>query len=389
MTDTTSRIGVFARVAGLTALIVVLGCQERKADAPLPVASVDGDSIGFPTNAPQLVYLTIAPAEERKAVAVGLYGRLAWDDELTVRVFSPVAGRVTSVPCEINQPKHKGDVLATLESPDYGQAQSDAQKAASDLALADRTLSRLRDLFAHGAAAQKDVDSAEADYTKARSEQARAISQLMSLSLGRTNTAPGLYDLRSPLEGIVVEKNINPGQQVRADQMLANAPQLVNPLFVVTDPTRLWLFLDVTELDLESLHPGQQVQIRTKAFPGKVFRGELEVIGGGLDATTRTVKARCLVDNSENLLRAEMYVSADVAANEPVGVNVSTKAVFLKDNQPYVFVEKAVGQYQRQRVKLGVENNGRSAVLEGIAAGQRVVMDGCLLLEAMLEGEHS
>jgi len=378
------------KVFGLPALVVgLLGCTEQTKSVDPAQTTVEGEKITFPTNAPQLGYLAIEPAAEQKAVAVGLYGRLAWDDDITVRVFSPAAGHVAQVRCEVNQPVKRGDILASLQSPDFGQAQAEVQKASSDLVLAERTITRLRELFNHGAAAQKDVEAAEADHAKAKSEYARAAAQLSALSYGRTNSAPGTYDLCSPLDGTVVEKNITPGQQIRSDQMLANAPQFVNPLFVVTDPARLWLFLDVTESDIALLRPNQEVLIRTKSLPDKVFHGHLEVINTGLDSATRTIKARCLVDNSEKLLRAEMYVTVDVEADTPAGVYISTKAIFLKDNRPYVFVESESGRFQRRAVKLGWESNGRSAVLEGLSAGERVVIDGSLLLEAMLEGDNS
>ena len=369
--------------AGLAVLLVaVAGCQRQAKPAPAPAPKVAGEKITFATNGPQLGYLIIETAQERKAVAAGLYGRLAWDDDVTVRVFSPVAGRVTALQAEVNVAVSKGDVLASLASPDYAQMQNDARKAASEMALAGRTITRLRELSQHGAAAQKDVEAAEAAYANAKSEYERATSQLRTISFGRTNSAPGNYDLCSPLGGIVVEKKISPGQQIRSDQS-------ENPLFVVTDPTRLWLFLDVTEMDVASLSPNQEVLIHTKAFPDRTFHGQLEIIGGGLDAATRTIKARCVVDNSEKLLRAETYVSADVSASTVSGVDVSSKAILLKNNRHYVFVETAPGQFERRTVKLGVESNGRSVIVDGLAAGQRVVTDGCLLLEAMLEGDNS
>ena len=322
-------------------------------------------------------------------MALGLSGRLAWDDDVTVRVFSPVSGRVAEVSAKTNSQVQKGDVLASLRSPDYGQAQSDAQKARSDLALAEHSRARLRDLLEHGAAAEKDVEAADADYAKARSEYRRAEAQLQALSLGHDDDAPGTYELRSPVDGTVVERNVSSGQQIRPDQMLANAPQFVNPLFVITDPTKLWLFLDVTEADVASLAPGQDVTVRARALPDKVFHARIETIGGGLDPTTRTIKVRCLLDNSTALLRAEMYVSADVAAPTAANVDVSTKAVFLKESEHYVFVESAPGQFQRRPVKLGLETNGRSVIVAGLSAGEQVVTDGCLLLEAMLEDTAS
>jgi membrane fusion protein, heavy metal efflux system len=373
-----------AAMLALAAAVGLTGCKHEKSAEDAPAAKIDGDKITFATNAPQLGYLSVEQAQERHSTAVGLSGRLAWDDDVTVRVFSPVAGRVAKVQAEVNMPVKKGDVLTSLESPDYGQAQSDKQKAASDLALADRTLTRTRELFAHGAAAQKDVESAEADLAKAKSEFERADAQVKALSLGHVNSAPGLYDLCSPLDGIVVEKNISPGQQVRSDQILANAPQFVNPLFVVTDPARLWLFLDVSETDVTLLSSNQEVIVHARAFPDKIFHGHIEVIGEGLDSTTRSIKVRCLMDNSEKQLRAEMYVNADVVSPAS-GVQVSARALFLRDNDYYVFVEQAVGTYQRTKVKVGVEKDGKVPVLNGVTAGQRVVTDGALLLQSLVE----
>jgi cobalt-zinc-cadmium efflux system membrane fusion protein len=274
-------------------------------------------------------------------------------------------------------------VLAKIRSPDFGQAQADARKALADLKQSDRALDRAHDLLAHGAAAAKDVEAAENDHEHAVSEKERALATL-SLYSGdpAASGVDGIFSLKAPVGGIIVDKSINPGQEVRSDQISDK------PLFVISDPTRLWLFLDVTETDAAGLCSNQEVLVRSRALPDKVFRGQVEMISEGLDPTTRTIKARCAVDNSEKLLRAEMYVNADVSSQTAV-VDIPTEAVFLKDNSPCVFVETTPGQFQRRTVKLGSESNGRSVVLDGLAEGQRVVTEGCLLLEAMFEGENS
>jgi cobalt-zinc-cadmium efflux system membrane fusion protein len=171
--------------------------------------------------------------------------------------------------------------------------------------------------------------------------------------------------------------------------MLANAPQFTNPQFVVTDPKHLWLFLDADEFTVTQLSPGQPVLIHTKAYPDRIFSGHLEIIGHELDPTTRTIKVRCRVDNPDTLLSAEMYVTVDVTATTAAGVEISSKAIFLKDNRSYVFVETGRGKFQRRGVKLGVESNGRTTILDGLEAGDRVVSEGCLLLESILEGDNS
>lgn len=371
---------------GLAAgLLLTSSCSRtQKSNAPAaPAPTTSGEAVSFAPNAPQLSYLSVEPARERKELATGLTGRLAWDDDITARVFPPVSGRTIEIQANPGQVIKANGVLARIKSPDFGQAQADARKAIGDLKNAERVLARTGELLKHGAAAEKDLETAEADHTRALSEKERALATL-SLYGGDPDAAgvSGIFELKTPVAGTIVEKSINPGQEVRSDQVGDK------PLFVISDPTKLWLFLDVTEADVASIRVGQEVVIRARMLPEKTFRGRIEVIGQGLDPATRTIKARCLVDNSDKLLRAEMYVSADVTS-ESSGVDVPTKAIFLKDNKPHVFVERAPGQFERHAVRLGNESEGRSVVLEGLAAGQNVVTEGCLLLEAMLEGQNS
>lgn len=363
---------------------IVAGCSSHKAstmDAPQST-EIEKEKITFATNAPQLAYLAMEPARERKMAAAGLSGRLAWDDDVTARLYPPVSGRIVEIVAQPGQRVSAGDVLLKIKSPDFGQAQADARKAVADLTVADRALARTRELLAHGAAAQKDLESAEADYTRALSEKERATATLALYGDDGGTNVDGTFQLKSPVNGVVVEKSVSPGQEVRADQIGDK------PLFVISNPSRLWLFLDVAETDATSLSPNQKVVVRARALPDKIFHGRLEFIGEELDPATRTIKARCAVDNSEKLLRAEMYVNADLSSAAS-GVDVPTKAVFSKGDEHYVFIETAPGRFQRRAVTLGLESGGRSVVVMGVSAGDKVVSDGCLLLEAMLEGENS
>jgi cobalt-zinc-cadmium efflux system membrane fusion protein len=366
-------------------LFGLFGCKPAADVDQAPAPKISREEIIFPTNAPQLSYLTVEPARDSKTSVVGLYGRLAWDDGATVRVYSPLGGRILKIPVEVNQTVASGEVLALVDSPDYGQALADARTAAGNFAAALKAFTRAKELLAHGAAAQKDVESAEAAYVAANAETERAKGRLANFG-GSLDATNDMFALRSPLAGVVVEKNMSLGQEIRSDLMLANAPQFTTPQFVVTDPARLWLLLDVDETTATTLTTGRDLVIHTKAYPEKVFHGRLEIIGQELDPTTRTVKTRCRVDNSDKLLRAEMYVTADIANGGDSVVNVPTRAVFLKNNDQFVFLEIAPGHFERRMVKTGPESGGKTAILEGIQPGQRVVTDGCLLLESMIEG---
>ena len=409
-----SRPPVRRRIVGLVvallAPIAMWGCHpQNKSAEDAPELKADHGSVTVPADAPQNSSLAVEAAKPLTKAVAHVTGRLVWNEETTVRVFCSVAGRVNQINASAGQRVAEGDTLATMASVDFGQAQADASKAEADLKLAERTYRRLGELFAHGAAAKKEVEAAEDDFENKKAERSRALARLRLYGVS-TGTVDGMFPLKAPLAGVVVEKNINPGQEVRPDQMLANDAKLVLPLFVISTPSRLSVILDVTELDISALKPGQQIQVRSRAFPDRVFEGKLEFIGDSLDPLTRTVKARGFVDNSEGLLKAEMYVGVDVLLSAKDGekperiivsadpermghpreksapVEIPVKAVFSKDNRHFVFVEKSPGKFERQAVEIGGENDGRVAITSGVAVGERVVTQGSLLLQAMTEG---
>jgi cobalt-zinc-cadmium efflux system membrane fusion protein len=375
------------------AAFVFLGCERETAVQAPPQPTVQGKTITFPTNSPQIASLSVAPAEPQRWTVAHFTGRLYWDDDATARVFTPVAGHVTKLFPQLGDAIVAGAPLAEIDSPDFGQALADARAAQGNLRLAERTLTRTRELLAHGATAQKDVENAEAAATSAAAERDRAAARL-ALYGGNTEATNELFILRSPLAGVLVEKNVNPGQEVRADQMLANATQLYAPLFVVSDPSRLWLQVDAAESDLTSLKTGQRLRIHSRAFPGQVFEGTVDNIGDELDPSTRTVKVRGVVNNPGHQLKAEMYVAVDVlgeaAPAAGAALEIPAKAVFMRDNQYYLFVEKSPVEFERLPVTIGPEQDARVPILKGLEANQKVVTDGCLLLEALIEsGENT
>jgi cobalt-zinc-cadmium efflux system membrane fusion protein len=365
-------------------LILLSGCNPAHHAIEVPEPKISGDTVTMPPGSPQCAALTIEPVGSEQTAFVPLTARLAWDDDVTARVFTPFAGIIRKLPAEINEPVAKGAPLAEIQSGDFGQAQADARRADSQFRLAQRNLDRLKDLFDHGAAPRKDLESAEADFASAQAERDRAATRL-AIYGATASSSNQMFLLPSPLDGILVERNVTPGQEVRPDQMLANMPQITAPLFTITDPKKLWVWLDVTEINLGLVHKGQSLIVRSKAFPGQAFKGQLEMISDSLDPTKRTVLARGTVDNSSRLLKAELYVTVEIPDVSSQNLQVPSKAVFLRNNQYFVFLEVASGQFQRHPVKLGSEREGKVAILEGLQQGQRLVTEGCLLLQSLMD----
>ena len=132
----------------------------------------------LPADSPLRASFVAEPAKPLGTPVIHLTGKLSWNEEKTVRVYTSVAGRVSDILATPGQKVAAGDTLAEIESPDFGQAQADASKAEADMKLSARTLDRLRDLFAHGAAAKKDVEAAEDDFESKKAERERALARL-------------------------------------------------------------------------------------------------------------------------------------------------------------------------------------------------------------------
>src|SRR6266567_5125742 len=272
-------------VLALAIAAFVSACNDGDAKSDVARPKLEDGRIVFPQDSPQLGSFTTEPVRESAPQQLRLSGRLVWDENRTVRLFPAFAGRVIHILVKAGDRVRPGQTLAVLASPDFGQAQADARRAQSDFALAEKNLSRLRELHAAGVSPRKELITAEADYARAEAELARASGKIKLYGGGSESVDQNLA-LASPIDGVVVERNINPGQELRPDLQLANSPAM----FVVTDPSHLWVQLDATEGQLAYLKRGQKVRLRTAAWPGKTFSATIEAISDFIDPSTRTVR---------------------------------------------------------------------------------------------------
>ena len=362
----------------LLGALLTAGCEPAGKKPERLRARLEAETLVFAADAPQLQTIKSEHAQPGKPAKLSVTGRLVWDETRTVRIYPPFSGRVARINAQPGDQVRAGQTLALLASPEFGQAQAEARRGATDFALAQKNLARLRELHTHGVAARKDLQAAEADYARAESELQRA-QKRVSLYGGNEAAVDQSFALKSPIAGTVVERNINPGQELRSDLVLANAPAM----FVITDPSHLWVQLDASESDLAHLKRGASLQLHSSAYPGASFPARVETIADFIDPLTRVIKVRAAVDNSQHRLKAEMFVTAAVDIGTEAGVRVPAKAVFLAGDKHYAFIEDAPGRYRRVEVKTGSGANGSINVVSGIAQEQKVVVEGSLLLQRM------
>lgn len=362
-------------------LWLLVGCSEKPVTPAAPKPQVTGNVITFPANSPQLAVLTVVPAQAAVESKIELTGRLTWNEDRTVRIYPPLGGRVTRISAQAGDQVKAGQVLALIASPEFGQAQADVGKAMADFALAEKSLARVKELLDNGVAPRKDLVQAEADHARARSELNRAQARVQ-LYGGGAGIDQSLA-LKTPVAGIVVERNINPGQELRSDQSGAPA------LFVVTDPSRLWVQIDANEKDLPFLAKGSAFVLRSPSVPGETFEAKVDAVADFIDPQSRVIKARGSIDNSARKLKGEMLVTAEFTQKGLSAVMVPSRAVMFTESKHYVFVELAKGKFERLPVVIGVERNGQLAVMSGLQPNQRILAEGVLLLQQVMRAAGS
>lgn len=360
-----------------------VGWQKYQlANAPAKVAQPathkSSDTLRFEANAPQLAFVQIKTVEAfPESVVEPLSARIAYDDNHTARVFSPINGRVTKILAETGTEVKEGDGVLALDAPDYAQAAADSSKAAADLLRKREAYERAKLLYAAKGLARKDLEAAEADWNQAEAENQRAKARMKNLSNGYAGVA-GQYILHAPLDGVISERQVNAGSEVR--------PDAANALFVITDPKHVWANVDLPEQEVDKVKVGQAVMVQVDAYPNEIFMGTVTVISGALDTFARRFQVRCELDNPQLKLKPEMYARvspiADVQSSLP---RIPNSALFTQGLYSYVFVEIAPGVLQRRRVTLGLQGHD-TYVKDGLKAGERVVTSGALLLNAELSG---
>jgi cobalt-zinc-cadmium efflux system membrane fusion protein len=337
---------------------------------------VDGDKIQFTGVNKPLNGMRSKPIEVGVQPVLVLPGRLVWDEEKTVKIFSPFAGRVQRVDVQLGQQVTKGQTLAIIQSPEFGMVQNDAKKSELMANLARLNLNRAKELFDQGIIAKKDLDQVSADSLQAFAEYDRALARMQSL--GAINkSVDQRFQLTSTVKGTVVERNIYPGRELGID---LNAP----PSFVVTDPSNLWAILELSEVDIGRFELGAEVTIFNNALPNEKLKGQISRIAEFIDPVTRTVKVRVTVPNDSLRLKAEMFIQAEIPLSHVDGLIVPSKAIVLIGDSHYVFVEIEPNQYIRKNVKLGTQFLEKTEVIEGLYASEKIVFDGALYLNEIL-----
>lgn len=362
----------------LAAFVGLAGCIDNNSRTP-QAATADHD---IPAASEYRVEVVME--HETPLNVVTAPGKIEANSNRISRVMLPVPGRITQVLVKFGDTVQETQPVAVLESPEADvavsgalQAEASVNQARSALAKADADLERLRDLYENKAIARKQLLEAENQKIQAQGgvkqaeaslRQAQRRLELLDLSQDEFGQK---VVVRAPIAGKVLEVSVAPGEY-------RNDPN--NSLMTIADLSTVWVTADVPESAIRFVQRGERVEIELTAYPGEQFPGRVTQIADLVDPQTRTIKVRAELANPAGRLRPEMFGQIrhiDSVRRLPW---VPVAAVVHIQGKSVVYVETASGNYEQRDVVLQDPVDEFLPVTAGIKAGERVVIDGALLL---------
>jgi RND family efflux transporter MFP subunit len=178
--------------------------------------------------------------------------------------------------------------------------------------------------------------------------------------------------VRAPVRGYVARKSAVRGLFVQAGA----------ELFQLADLSTVWVLIDVYESEIPRVKVGQQASFEVRSYPGRTFSGRVQFIYPALNTGSRTLQARIELKNPSLELRPGMFGDVTLGLGTAEAVVIPSEALVDTGEQQYVFVERGGGHFQPRLVKAGWSSQGKTAILEGLAEGERVVTTAGFLLDS-------
>lgn len=303
-----------------------------------------------------------------------LTGTITFDAARVSHVGPRIQGRIRRVAVDIGAHVSVGDTLVVLDSPELGAAQARWAQARVGRDVAARNFERTERLHRDGIVSQRRRLEVEADLREREADLTAALQALSALGAEPDTAGSGLFVIRAPLDGEVVEKHATVGEVVGPE----------TGLFVVGEMSRVWLLLDLYETDLPRVRAGLPGRVIADAYPDRLFEARVGLISSVVDTVSRAVKVRVEIPNREHVLKPGMFARAGlVLDSKPGTIGIPHAAVQSVEGRDAVFVPAGADRFRVHLVRLGPPRaGGWVEVFGGLAAGDTIVVSGSFALKA-------
>lgn len=298
-----------------------------------------------------------------------LTGKVSFNEEKVVRIFPLVSGNITDVNVQLGDHVNKGQKLGMIRSSEMAGYGNDLVTAKTNLLIAKKNLDASEDMYKSGLLSQKDFITAQQLYKQSESQLQRS-NEVLQINGGNTQ---GEYIVRSPISGFIVEKQINNNMSIRNDNS--------NSLFTISDLKNIWVIANVYESNIPQVHLGDDAEVTTLSYPGRVFKGKVDQILNVLDPTNKVMKIRVVLPNPDYVLKPEMFASVRVAnKSNSEALCIPASALIFDHSQYYVLVYKSNSDVKIIPVQVIGTNSDKSYITGDVKEGDKIIGSNVVLI---------
>lgn len=323
------------------------------------------------------LHITTALVETRSgAESASVPGEVRVPESSYAEVGSPVPARATRVVVTAGQEVKRGALLAELQSLELGRTRGEYAVAEARVELARKVLERKRGLAEERIVPAREVQEAEAELRAAEAGLASARAGLDAMGAPATEVGGATLEIRSPLSGTVIERNLAQGQVAEPSRAL----------FRIGSLTTLWIVAHAPERDAVRVPANATARVAIPALPGQTLSARVLLVGHQVEMSSRTIPVRLELPNPGGALRPGMSATVWLPVGEGASVlAVPTAALQRLGDTWCVFVPRAEGAFETRAVGRGRDLGGEVEILSGLEAGETIVVEGAFLLKAEAE----
>lgn len=353
-------------LALMAGLLFITGCNSDTTDVEGKQKFVISDSL---LKTIQIDTIRIAPVVD----ALTLTGQVNFNQDKVARIFPLVSGNISGITAQLGDYVNKGQRLGIIKSAEMAGYVNDMVTARTNLLIAQKNQDAAEEMYKSGLMSQKDLVTAQEMYKQAQAQLTRS-NEILQINGGNTM---GEFVIKAPISGFIVERQVNNDMSIRPDN--------TNDLFTISDLKDVWVDANVYESNIGKVHLGDQVEVTTLSYPGRVFHGKVDKMLNVLDPTNKVMKVRVVLPNPDYALKPQMFASVTVInKTSHEAMCVPSGAVIFENSQYFVLIYRSQTQVDITPVQV-IGNNANQTYISGnVKPGDNVVGSNAVLIYSAL-----
>jgi cobalt-zinc-cadmium efflux system membrane fusion protein len=313
---------------------------------------------------------------------------VGYDLDQIAKVGPRIEAKVVKVIKDLGDRVKQDEPIALMSSVGLGKAKAEYIRLRTELKAEKAHYEREKSLYEQEISSRAEMLQAEAHYQEAKASYNAAAESLrlygltkkdvQNIEAGSDRPLSHFY-LTSPLDGVIQERDISPGQTISPSETPIQVANL----------SKMWVMIDAYEQDIRYLNKGQNVSLSVRSIPGETFEGKTDWVSYSLEKQTRTMPVRAVIENPNQKLRAGMFGTARISTGKERNVAmIPIDAVQTIEGEQVVFVPgNEEGSYKPVEVMLGSENEDYVEIASGLEPGQQAVIAGAFDLKSALTAQ--